>query len=209
MTVLATIETQAVRHDRRRSGKVSVTQAEAVLDEEGLSGLIGRIAGERDKAAFAALFRHFAPRIKGFGLKSDRDAALAEELVQETMLAVWRSAHTYDPARASATTWIFTICRNRRIDLYRRRSRPEADPPADDDWVVGPTQELETEITATFRRTREYMNELPPEQAEVLRMSFLEDKSHGEIAAATGYPLGTVKSRIRLALASLRRRMEQ
>jgi len=178
-------------------------------DEEQLSELIVNVAQTRDKASFAALFRNYAPRIKGFGLKMGRDAALAEELVQETMLAVWRSAHTYDPAKASATTWTFTICRNKRIDLYRARSRPEADPPGDDELYVAPAQDGQVEITSAFRRTQQYMKELPAEQAEVLRMSFLEDKSHGEIAAETGYPLGTVKSRIRLALASLRQRMEQ
>lgn len=172
------------------------------------SNLILRIGRERDRNAFAELFRHFAPRIKGFALRQSRDPALADELVQETMLAVWRSARTYDPARASAATWIFTICRNKRIDLFRRRNRPEPDLPPEE-WVVEPTQYLHTEAGADFRRTRRLIKELPEEQARVLAMSFLEEKSHGEIATETGLPLGTVKSRIRLALTSLRQSMEQ
>jgi RNA polymerase sigma factor (sigma-70 family) len=172
------------------------------------SNLILQIGRDRDRSAFAELFRHFAPRIKGFALKQSRDAALADELVQETMLAVWRSARTYDAARASAATWIFTICRNKRIDIFRRRSRPEPDVPAED-WIVEPTQHLQTEAVADFRRTRKLIKALPEDQARVLSMSFLEEKSHGEIAAETGMPLGTVKSRIRLALTSLRQSMEQ
>ncbi len=178
-------------------------------DEADYSALIVQIAERRDRNAFATLFRHFAPRIKGFALKSAPDPAMADELVQDTMLAVWRAAQTYDPARASATTWIFTICRNKRIDLFRRRNRPEADPPEEGDWVMQPTQENSAEISAAFRRTRALMNELPSEQADVLRMSFLEDKPHRAIAAETGLPLGTVKSRIRLALATLRQGLEQ
>lgn len=178
-------------------------------DESDYSALIVLIAEERDRHAFATLFRHYAPRIKGFALKSAPDPAMADELVQDTMLAVWRAAPTYDPRRASATTWIFTICRNKRIDLFRRRNRPEADPPEEGDWVMQATQEESAEIGTAFRRTRALMKELPTEQADVLRMSFLEDKPHRTIAAETGLPLGTVKSRIRLALATLRQRLEQ
>ncbi len=209
MTQAMTIERQGrktfVMHPKSLTG-MRRTMDE---DEADISALIVRIAQNRDRTAFATLFRHFAPRIKGFGIKSSRDPAMAEELVQETMLAVWRAAPTYDPGRASATTWIFTICRNKRIDLFRRRNRPEADPPQEDDWVMAPTQEAEAELSASFRRTRAVMKELPAEQVQVLTMSFLEDKSHGAIAAETGLPLGTVKSRIRLALATLRQRLEQ
>ena len=175
--------------------------------EEALASLILKIGVDRDRDAFAQIFRHFAPRIKGFGLKQSSDGALAEELVQETMLAVWRSAKTYDSARSSAATWVFTICRNKRIDLFRRRSRAEPDQ-ADQEWESEPTQHRFAEVSADFRRTRKLMNDLPKEQSQVLAMSFLEEKPHREIAAQLGLPLGTVKSRIRLALTTLRQGME-
>lgn len=175
--------------------------------EEAMSNLIVKIGVDRDRGAFAELFRHFAPRIKGFGLKQSSDGALAEELVQETMLAVWRSAKTYDSGRSSAATWVFTICRNKRIDLFRRRSRAEPDQ-ADQEWETEPTQHQYAEVSADFRRTRKLMNDLPKEQSQVIAMSFLEEKPHREIAEQLGLPLGTVKSRIRLALASLRQGME-
>jgi len=179
----------------------------ADTSEEALASLILKIGTDRDRDAFAQIFRHFAPRIKGFGLKQSSDGALAEELVQETMLAVWRSAKTYDSARSSAATWVFTICRNKRIDLFRRRSRAEPDQ-ADQEWESEPTQHRFAEVSADFRRTRKLMNDLPKEQSQVLAMSFLEEKPHREIAAQLGLPLGTVKSRIRLALTTLRQGME-
>jgi len=179
----------------------------ADTSEEALASLILKIGTDRDRDAFAQIFWHFAPRIKGFGLKQSSDGALAEELVQETMLAVWRSAKTYDSARSSAATWVFTICRNKRIDLFRRRSRAEPDQ-ADQEWESEPTQHRFAEISADFRRTRKLMNDLPKEQSQVLAMSFLEEKPHREIAAQLGLPLGTVKSRIRLALTTLRQGME-
>jgi RNA polymerase sigma factor (sigma-70 family) len=179
----------------------------ADTSEEALASLILKIGTDRDRDAFAQIFRHFAPRIKGFGLKQSSDGALAEELVQETMLAVWRSAKTYDSARSSAATWVFTICRNKRIDLFRRRSRAEPDQ-AEQEWESEPTQHRFAEVSADFRRTRKLMNDLPKEQSQVLAMSFLEEKPHREIAAQLGLPLGTVKSRIRLALTTLRQGME-
>jgi len=179
----------------------------ADTSEEALASLILKIGTDRDRDAFAQIFRHFAPRIKGFGLKQSSDGALAEELVQETMLAVWRSAKTYDSARSSAATWVFTICRNKRIDLFRRRSRAEPDQ-AEQEWETEPTQHRFAEVSADFRRTRKLMNDLPKEQSQVLAMSFLEEKPHREIAAQLGLPLGTVKSRIRLALTTLRQGME-
>ncbi len=179
----------------------------ADLSEEELAGLITKIGANSDRHAFAEVFRHFAPRIKGFALKQSSDRTAAEELVQETMLAVWRSAKTYDYTKSSAATWVFTICRNKRIDLFRRRSRPE--PELSEELEVAPTQYRAVETSADFRRTREFMKNLPEEQAEVLALSFLEEKPHREIAAQLGLPLGTVKSRIRLALTSLRQSMEQ
>lgn len=164
------------------------------------------VGRERDRAAFAALFGHFAPRLKAYLRRQGCDAGGAEELVQEVMLLVWRRAETYDPAQASASTWVFTIARNKRIDVLRREQRPEIDP--DDpalvpDPVEAADQRVETR--ETNGRLRAALKELPPEQAELLRMAYFEDKPHSVISAEQGIPLGTVKSRLRLAMERLRK----
>ena len=175
------------------------------VDNIRLSDLIEAMAARQDKAAFAGLFNHFAPRLKAFGMRQGVDAGTAEELVQETMLSVWRKAGTYDRRRANASTWIFTILRNKRIDMLRRQGRPEADldsvaelpsdaSSADDDYHAAQAGEI----------IRQAMVELPDEQVEVLKKAFFEDKPHSAIAEELDLPLGTVKSRIRLALARLR-----
>jgi RNA polymerase sigma-70 factor (ECF subfamily) len=166
--------------------------------------LIAAIAASGDRAAFAALFEHFAPRVKGYLLRLGLPAAQAEELAQETMLAVWRRAETFDPVGNSAPAWIFTIARNLRIDAIRRDRRApplellaeEPMPPPASDALIQSVQHAE--------RLRGALAALPPEQAEVVRLSFFDDRPHGEIERALGIPLGTVKSRLRLAILRLR-----
>ena len=165
--------------------------------------LILAIASGRDRAAFAELFRHFAPRVKSYMLRLGAPPEMAEELAQETLLTVWRKAALFDPARAGASTWIFTIARNLRIDALRRERRPLIDLPE-----VDPEPEATPDVlfdgAERDSRLRRAMTDLPPDQAEVVRLSFFEDKPHSEIAERLGLPLGTVKSRLRLALLKLR-----
>jgi len=170
------------------------------------------VGRERDRAAFAALFGHFAPRLKAYLRRQGCDPGGAEELVQEVMLLVWRRAETYDPAQASASTWVFTIARNKRIDVLRREQRPEIDP--DDPALVpalvpGPQEsaDLRVEAQETTGRLRAALKILPPEQAELLRLAYFEDKPHSVISIEQGIPLGTVKSRLRLAMERLRKAM--
>ncbi len=167
--------------------------------------LLVAVARDRNQDAFRALFRYFAPRIKGYVRQLGADDSAAEELVQDVMLTVWQRAETFDPAMASAATWVFTIARNRRIDRVRQDRRPElrADDIAVPDDVPQPDHEVETAQAAS--RLRTVIGELPPEQAEVLRLAYYEDKVHSEISAERGIPLGTVKTRLRLALVRLRR----
>lgn len=132
----------------------------------------------------------------------------AEELTQEVMLTLWHRAETFDPKQASAATWIFAIARNRRIDSLRRQRHPELDP--DDPALVPPpteTAEQLMEMAQDNARLHEALKELPGEQSELLKMAFFEDKTHMEIADSCNLPLGTVKSRLRLALARLRRHL--
>ncbi|MBM3486112.1 MAG: sigma-70 family RNA polymerase sigma factor [Alphaproteobacteria bacterium] len=179
-------------------------RSNGVTNDE-LCRLIEAIALRRDRAAFADLFDHFAPRLTAFGLKKGVDAAAAEELAQETMLAVWRRADRFDRTRASAATWIYTIVRNKRIDLYRREGRIDVDLDAVDDIVddaARPDDRFAASETGVLLKTA--IAALPPEQVEVLQKAFYEDKPHSVIADELRLPLGTVKSRIRLALARLR-----
>jgi len=169
-----------------------------------LAHCIKAIAEQRDRQAFTRLFHLMAPRIKAYCLKSGSDAATAEEMAQETMIQVWRRAAQFDPTRASVTTWIFTITRNKRIDHFRKEKRPEIT--ADDiaqsmSDPVNADQKMET--TQTAEALAEKIQALSSEQAEVIHKAFFEDKTHQVIASELDIPLGTVKSRIRLALTKL------
>lgn len=167
--------------------------------------LLRAVARERDGTAFRALFVHYAPRVKSYIMRLGCPAATAEELMQEVMVTVWRRAETFDPAQASAATWIFTIARNRRIDLVRRERRPELDP---DDPALVPASAIPADRTVEAAqdeaRLKAAMEALPEPQRDLLTLAYYEDRAHSEIAAMRNLPLGTVKSRIRLALEKLR-----
>ncbi len=173
--------------------------------EGGFEALLLDVAGNRNKESFVQLFEHFAPRVKSFLMKGGTAEDVADELAQETMLTVWNKAPSYNPAQSGASTWIFTIARNKKIDALRKTGRFEVAPTdpelmaADDSPGRDMMRTQETEAMA------EALKELPEEQAMLLRQSFFEDKSHADIAKETGLPLGTVKSRIRLALERLRK----
>lgn len=170
------------------------------------AALLCRVRDHQDRAAFADLFRHFAPRVKGFLMKSGAGATLAEECAQDVMATLWQKAHLFDPARASVATWVFTIARNRRIDALRRARRPE---PEDLPW--GPEPEPDQaevfEAQQDTIRLGAALARLPEAQRALIERAFFGELSHSEIAAETGLPLGTVKSRIRLALDRLRQHM--
>jgi RNA polymerase sigma-70 factor (ECF subfamily) len=180
-----------------------------VPSEEECCRLVSRIALDRDRAAFAELFGHFAPRVKGFLMRYGLPEVVSEDLAQETMLTVWRKADLFDPRRAGVSTWIFTIARNKRIDRLRR-DRGGATAPLDvSDAPEDCGSSEEFAIAAeTAAQVRTAMASLPENQAQIVRLSFFEEKPHAEIARELGIPLGTVKSRVRLALARLRGLLE-
>lgn len=164
------------------------------------------VRDRQDRKAFAELFGHFAPRIKGFLIKAGSDAGTAEDCAQDVMATVWRKAEQFDPVRASVATWIFTIARNRRIDIARRDRRPE---PEDLPWggEDEPDQAEVYEAAQETNRLKEALAQLPEKQRILVQRAFYGDLSHSEIASETGLPLGTIKSRIRLALDRLRQNM--
>ncbi len=177
-----------------------------VLDGVLLANLMRRIAAEADKAAFAQLFGIIAPKLKGYLMRLGADDGTAEELVQDVMLTIWRRARDFDPARASVTTWVYTIARNRRIDRLRREKRPDLDP---HEPLLASEPEQPADFVIEMReqeaRLRVALGTLPKEQADLLFMAFYEDKAHTGIAIERDLPLGTVKSRLRLALQRLRK----
>ena len=170
--------------------------------------LLVDVAERQDRNAFAELFAYYAPRVKSYLLRLGADGALAEEISQDVMVTVWRKAALFDRAQASVSTWIFRIARNRRIDLFRRSKKPELDP---EEEMILPSgveaPDARIEAMETEARVRAAMKDLPEEQVLLLKLAFYEGLSHSEIAARLGAPLGTVKSRIRLAFAKMKVRL--
>jgi RNA polymerase sigma-70 factor (ECF subfamily) len=182
-----------------------------MLSADEAADLIEAIAARQDRAAFATLFRHFGPRIRAFLMRGGADAEAAQEAAQEAMILVWRKAASFDRSRASAATWIYTIARNKRIDLIRRSARPAIET---EDWltVFAPeADDADKSVLAgqTYTRVQELLRDLSADQLTVIRMAFFEDKTHTVIAEELQLPLGTVKSRIRLALGRLREALER
>lgn len=168
--------------------------------------------GERqDRAAFTRLFRHFAPLIKAFALSgSAMSASHADELVQEVMVKIWQKAAGFDPEKAAASTWVYTIARNCRTDMFRRLQKFDTPLSAEDFSPEQDDEELFAQLQTrrNAERIRELMRTLPPEQMQILAKVYMEGKSHAEAAAELDLPLGTVKSRVRLAIQKLQIQFE-
>jgi len=176
------------------------------------SDCLALIAANEDRAAFTRLFRHFAPLIKAFALAGSRlSASHADELVQEVMLKVWQKAGAYNVQKAAASTWVYTIARNCRTDMFRRLQKFDTPLAAEDFTPEQPLGEPFEEIQT--RRSREriqsLMGSLPTDQAQILAKVYMEGKSHSEAANELDLPLGTVKSRVRLAIQKLQIQVER
>jgi len=177
----------------------------AALDAGAQADLVAAVARHGDRKAFVALFEHFGPRIKGFLMRQGASESESDDLAQDVMMTVWRKAAQFDPAKAAVSTWIFTIARNRRIDVLRRERRPEPD--AEDPMLASepePSAEARMTTAQIQNRMRAAVATLPAEQAEVVSLAFYEDLTHSEIALRLDIPLGTVKSRLRLAFRKVR-----
>ena len=168
------------------------------------------IAERQDIGSFKKIFDYFGPRLKSFLMKSGADDAVAEEIIQETMTIIWTKADYYDPSVASPSTWIYTIARNKKIDILRKTRKAVLE---DIETAILPPVESKAdeniEHDQKFEMVAQYLDDLPKDQLDLLKMNFFEEKSHGEISEITKIPLGTVKSRIRLALEKIRGKLEQ
>ena len=174
-----------------------------------MADLLQRVAANGDVEAFRMLFESYAPRVKSYMMRQGAGADAAEELAQETLLAVWRKAALYSEDKGSATTWIFTIARNLRIDRLRREVVWQPLPDDHEEQSSGdPAPDEVLSEQERRERVRAVLAELPAEQAEVVNLAFLEGLSHSEISQKLGLPLGTVKSRMRLAYQKIRDALE-
>lgn len=166
---------------------------------------VRRVAANRDRAAFQELYKHFTPMIRAFLLKSmgaGANRSEAEEITQEVLIKVWNKAASFNSSKASVNTWIFTIARNTRIDFIRRNERNERKIDIEDIWhePESPEPLVDLQQRRAEQVIKQAMATLPEEQLQVLYKAFMEGKSHNEVAEELSLPLGTVKSRIRLAL---------
>ncbi len=175
--------------------------------------LLEAVPSPMERPSFEAIFAEYAPRVRAYFIRHGLNRSLAEEVVQEVMLSVWNHGDRFDPDKGAISTWVFTIARNRLIDSVRRQKRPEPDP--DDPCWVGdrqsqvPTPELATAELGRARSLRRALELLPAEQRRVLEGLYFDGQSMSELSQATGIPLGTIKTRARLALRALRRHVEE
>ena len=175
------------------------------LSTESDAALLARLAETGDRDAFGHLFSRYAGRVKAFLMRGGAPADVADEASQDVMVAVWRRAAQYDPGKAGVSTWIFAIARNRRIDILRRETRAAPDP--EDPLFQPDAPEDPADAAAAAARdaqVRDALAALGEDQRDVVRMAFFVGMTQAEIAAALDVPLGTVKSRMRLALGRLR-----
>ncbi|SIN82424.1 RNA polymerase sigma-70 factor, ECF subfamily [Salinivibrio sp. ES.052] len=193
----------------RRDTRASMTD----VTKEELSGLLLKVAEERDRAAFERLFRFFGPKIRSYGSKHLRADGQAMELVQETMLVIWRKAHLYNAEKGAATTWVFTIMRNISFDMLRKVQSNREDNFSDDIWPVLESGQQDNDVDpgAQYMMDQElltFIDELPEVQQQVVRGVYLKQLTHQELSEQLNVPLGTVKSRLRLGLEKLRNHLE-
>jgi RNA polymerase sigma-70 factor, ECF subfamily len=174
-----------------------------------MSDLLQKVAQSRDVEAFRKLFELYGPRVKSYMMRQGADPTTAEDLAQETLLTVWRKAQLYSDEKGSATTWIFTIARNLRIDRLRREVSWQP-LPENRDEEASDAPDPEEQLSERERRdkVRAALATLPPDQSEVVTLSYVEGLSHSEIAERLGLPLGTVKSRMRLAYQKVKEAVE-
>ncbi len=165
------------------------------------------VRDQRDRTAFAALFDHFAPRLKGFVIRSGIPAAKAEEVVQDVMLTIWRKADQFDPHRAQVSAWIYQIARNRQIDVMRRDGRPMPEELREDPGTEPDASQI-LAVEQEARQLKSALTRLNAEQRDVIEKAYLGELSHQQISDQTGLPLGTIKSRIRLGLNRLRHELK-
>ncbi len=182
------------------------SEGQSMTSTEHLGDALVKVANQRDKAAFAQLFEYFAPKIKRFGIKQFNNEASAMELVQDTMTSVWRKAHLYHPSKGAATTWVYTVMRNASFDALRKIRSNREDTLSEDIWPTIHADDDDAVFSDHLesKLLKQYLDMLPAAQQEVVKGVYLQEMSQEQLAKQLGVPVGTVKSRLRLALSKLR-----
>lgn len=177
---------------------------------EELNALAQAVGATHDREAFAALFKHFAPRVKSYLMQSGSSERQADELAQEAMVTLWRKASQFDPVRTSISTWVFTIARHLRVDAHRRHFDRDAQAEQfDADTMAAISLPPDEQMTAERELgVREALRRLPPEHAQVVRLSFFAGQPHAQIARQLSIPPGAVPSRVRMAVAHFKRLLD-
>ncbi len=194
-------------NNHRSSMKQNANLDGQEIDSKTLSNWLNDIAEKRDKQAFARLFKWFSPKILGFGRKQFNNPAMASELLQETMTNVWRKAHLYNQEKGAATTWVYTVMRNISFDMLRKVQANHEDTLSDDIWPLAEAQNSDEHVFADHlmdKQISQYLNRLPDNQRQIIQGVYFQDLSQEQLAKNLSIPLGTVKSRLRLALTKLR-----
>ncbi len=194
-------------NNHRSSMKQNANLDGQEIDSKTLSSWLNDIAEKRDKQAFARLFKWFSPKILGFGRKQFNNPAMASELLQETMTNVWRKAHLYNQEKGAATTWVYTVMRNISFDMLRKVQANHEDTLSDDIWPLAEAQNSDEHVFADHlmdKQISQYLNRLPDNQRQIIQGVYFQDLSQEQLAKNLSIPLGTVKSRLRLALTKLR-----
>jgi RNA polymerase sigma factor (sigma-70 family) len=183
--------------------------AAGVTSPDDFADLVMAVATKRDRTAFARLFDFYAPRVYAYLLRLRLEPGVADELTQDVMTTLWQKAELFDRTKSSVGTWLLRIARNRRIDVHRR-GREDTEPETRAAEIPDPSPAPDDSLDMSQREAsiRAALRLLPQEQLALIRLAFFEGLSHGEIASQTGLPLGTVKSRLRLAFSRLRRALE-
>lgn len=193
-----------------RSTQPDTRSESAKADAKHHAAWLEAVAKNQDRSAFAELFNHFGPRVKAYLIRLGSDDTMAEEVTQDVMVTVWRKAALFDRSKSSAATWLFRIARNRRIDMLRRKRTVNVDTETmviEDENLPDPNETLDEDKRQA--RIRKALAQLPEQQLQLVELAFFTELSHSQIAEETGLPLGTVKSRIRLAFGRLRRVLEE
>ena len=194
-------------NNHRSSMKQNANLDGQEIDSKTLSSWLNDIAEKRDKQAFARLFKWFSPKILGFGRKQFNNPVMASELLQETMTNVWRKAHLYNSEKGAATTWVYTVMRNISFDMLRKVQANHEDTLSDDIWPLAEAQNSDEHVFADHlmdKQISQYLNRLPDHQRQIIHGVYFQDLSPEQLAKNLSIPLGTVKSRLRLALTKLR-----
>lgn len=193
-----------------RSPQPDTRSEAAKADAKRHAAWLEAVAKNQDRDAFAELFNHFGPRVKAYLMRLGSDDTMAEEVAQDVMVTVWRKAALFDRTKSSAATWLFRVARNRRIDMLRRKRTINVDTETmviEDENLPDPNETLDEDKRQA--RIRKALAQLPEQQLQLVELAFFTELSHSQIAEETGLPLGTVKSRIRLAFGRLRRVLEE